>query len=73
MTDHLDPCRHDVELLADVLADHLELGAILGAAAGIFGQLVDDLDARQLGRQGHATPALGGRAGLGSRLFCVCR
>jgi hypothetical protein len=71
MTDHLDPRRYHMQLLADLLADDLELGAILGAVTGLFGQLVNDLDAGQLGRQSKAAAAratLGWCSRLGFRL-----
>lgn len=42
--DHLAPCLHHVEFLADVLADDLEHGAILGAETALLGQFVHHLD-----------------------------
>ena len=49
MADHLDPRRHDVQFLADLFADLLELGAVVVAMTGILGELMDHFDAGQFG------------------------
>ncbi len=59
--------RHDVELFADVLAD-LDHGRAAGAGALGLGDVVDDVDARQLDGQGLALAACLLLAGVGERL-----
>lgn len=44
-----------MQLFADLFTDLLELGAVIVAMTGILGQLMDNLDARQFGRQDHPT------------------
>ena len=71
MADHLDPRRHHMQLFADVFTDLLELGAVVATVTRLVRQFMDDLDARQLRRQGD-TPTSGAALGrltrLGSRL-----
>lgn len=50
MFDHADLHRHDLELLADFLANAV-FTATAGAGQLVFGQFVDDFDARKIGGQ----------------------
>ncbi|VVZ93961.1 hypothetical protein HALO32_00008 [Halomonas lysinitropha] len=71
MADHLDPRRHDMQFLADFLADDLELGTVVVTVMRLVRQFMNDLDSRQLGGQSNATTAgaaLGRLTRLGSRL-----
>ena len=50
MFDDADLHRHDVQLLTGLFADHM-LAATAGTGQFVLGQLVDDLDTRQISRQ----------------------
>jgi hypothetical protein len=64
MFDHADLHRHDLELLADFLADGV-FTATAGTGQLMFGQLVNDLDTRKIGGQRFAfAPSLGRRYDL---------
>jgi hypothetical protein len=52
MFDHADLHRHDLELLADFLANAV-FTATAGAGQLVLGQFVDDFDARKIGRLRH--------------------
>ena len=68
MLDHSDLHWHDLKLLADFLTNAV-FTATAGAGQFVLGQFVDDLDARQIGRQWLAlASALGGSNDL---FFCI--
>lgn len=50
MFDHTYLHRHDFELLADLFANGV-FAAAAGTGQFMFGQFVDDFDAREIGRQ----------------------
>ncbi|MNE46686.1 hypothetical protein D3C80_1410390 [compost metagenome] len=60
MADDPDLHGHDVQLLTDFLA-HFMLAATTGAGQFVLGQCMDDINTRQLRRQGLALATAFGR------------
>lgn len=64
--EYADLHRHNVELLTGFLANNM-LAAITGAGQFVLGQILDDFDTRQIGRQWDAPAALAVPVGQGFR------